>query len=240
MVGNFKGGVGKTVSAVTLTHALTLLKKKTLLVDVDPQGNASNWIEPENIKYELSDVISSKCSFQEAIIKTAQEFDMVITFPDGDLRNVSETEINKKPFLFDDMFLSVNDIYDYIIVDTSPSFSPLERSVCLAVDEVICPVELEFFAIDGLGQFNNKIQELNKNWRKDILLEKIILTKNNKSYSRHKILHEIISRKAGYKFYLIRQDTLIAESIGLNKTIYERNKKAKSAVDYMKIAKELI
>jgi chromosome partitioning protein len=240
MLGNLKGGVGKTVSTVSLSHALTLIGKRVLLVDADPQGNSSNWLEPEGISFELADIITKKYYFPEAIVKTKQNFDMVVTFPDGDLRNASETEINKKPFLFEDMFSTVVNDYEFLLVDTSPSFSPLERGICLAVDEVICPVELEFFAVDGLGQFDKDIQELNKNWRKNTKLEKIILTKENKSYSRHRILQETIVQKAGYKFYVVRQDALIAESIGLNKTIFERNSNAKSAIDYMNIAREMV
>ena len=240
MLGNFKGGVGKTVSVVSLAHALTLLSQRVLLVDADPQGNSSNWLEPNDISFELADVIVHKCNFPDAIVKIKQGFNIVVTFPDGDLRNVSETELNKKPFLFEDMFSTVESDYDFLLVDTSPSFSPLERSICLASDEVICPVELEFFAVDGLGQFDRDIQELNRNWRRNTKLEKIILTKENKSYSRHKLLQDTIIKKSGYEFYIVRQDALIAESIGLNKTIFERNKNAKSAIDYMNIAKEML
>ncbi len=240
MLGNFKGGVGKSVIVVSLSHALTLLGQRVLLVDADPQGNSSSWLEPENITFELADVIIQKCNLSEAIIKTKQGFDMVVTFPDGDLRNVSETELNKKPFLFEDIFSAVENDYDFFLVDTSPSFSPLERGICLTVDEVICPVELEFFAVDGLGQFDKNVQELNRNWRRDTILNKIILTKENNSYSRHKVLLETITQKTGYAFYVVRQDALIAESIGLNQTIFERNKNAKSAIDYMNIAREMI
>jgi len=239
MIGNFKGGVGKTVSAVSLAHALTLLKKKILLIDADPQGNSSNWLEPENIEFELADIISGKAEVKKAIVKTKQNFDLIPTFPDGDLRNVAEAELNKKPYIFDDIFSELKNDYDYAIVDTSPSFSPLERAVCLAVDEVICPVELEFFAVDGLGQFDKNVQELNKNWRRNVKLEKILLTKENKSYSRHKLLFDEITKSKGYKFFVVRQDALIAESIGLNCTIFERDKNAKSATDYMSIAKGL-
>ncbi len=239
MLGNFKGGVGKTVSCVSITHALSTLNKRTLLIDADPQGNSSNWVEPEGIQFELADIIDGKCNAQDAILKTAKGFDMIITFPDGDLRHISETELIKKPFMFEDIFSSVDGQYDYILVDTSPSFSPLERSIALAVDEVICPVELEFFAVDGLGQFDKNIQELNRNWRRDTKLDKIILTKENKSYSRHKLLLEQIQQKKGYEFFVVRQDALIAESIGLNVTIFERDKNAKSAKDYMKIAEAL-
>jgi chromosome partitioning protein len=240
MLGNFKGGVGKTVSVVSLAHALKLLNQRVLLVDADPQGNSSNWLEPDGISFELADVIVQKCDFPDAIVETKQGFNIVATFPDGDLRNVSETELNKKPFLFEDMFSTVESDYDFLLVDTSPSFSPLERSICLAADEVICPVELEFFAVDGLGQFDRDIQVLNKNWRRNTKLEKIILTKENKSYSRHKLLQNTIIKKSGYKFYIVRQDALIAESIGLNKTIFERNKNAKSAIDYMNIARGML
>lgn len=240
MIGNSKGGTGKSVSSVSLSHALAIQKQRVLLVDADPQGNSSNWLEPSDIEYELADVIGGKTTFEKAIVKASQGFDMVVTFPDGDLRGESESELPKKPFLFEDFFSKIENEYDYLIVDTSPSFSPLERSVCIAVDEVICPVELEFFAVDGLGQFDKNIQNLNENWRKNIKLDKIILTKENKSYSRHKLLLEILKKKKGYSFFTVRQDALMAECIGLNKTIFDRDRRAKSAVDYMKIAQGII
>lgn len=240
MFGNKKGGVGKTVSAVSIAHALTLLGKKVLLVDADPQGNSSRWLQPDLARIELADVIVGKSNLKKAIVKTVQGFDMVVTFPDGDLIKNTEAELSSQPFLFDDIFSTVEGEYDFLFVDTSPSFSPLERGVCTACDEVICPVELEFFAVDGFGQFDEDIRKLDKSMRKKTLINKILLTKQNKSYSRHKILQDKISSKKGYTFYPVRQDALIAETIGLNKTIFERNDKAKSAIDYMNIAKELI
>lgn len=240
MFGNEKGGVGKTVSAVSIAHALTLLGKRVLLVDADPQGNSSRWLQPPNAKIELADVIAKKTSFDKAITKTEQGFDMVVTFPDGDLRKQTEAELSSEPFLFDDLFAKVNGQYDFLIADTSPAFSPLERGICTACDEVMCPVELEFFAVDGLGQFDQDIRKLDKSMRKKTLLNKIILTKENRSYSRHKLLHKKITENKGYEFFSVRQDSLIAETIGLNQTIFERNNKAKSAVDYMKIAKGMI
>lgn len=240
MVGNFKGGTTKSVSAVSISHSLNILGASVLLIDADPQGNISNWLEPSDIQYELADIISRKTSSTNAIVKTKQGFDMIVTFPDGDLRNVAESELSKKPFIFEDIFSEIEKNYDFIIVDTSPSFSPLERSICLAVNEVLCPVELEFFAVDGFGQFDRSIQELNKNWRKNTKLNKILLTKVNYSFSRHKLLLDEIKKKSGYTFYTVRQDSLIAECIGLKQTIFERDKEAKSAIDYMTIAKELI
>jgi len=236
MIGNFKGGTGKTVSSVSIAHALILKGKRILLIDADPQGNSSNWIEPKGIEYELADIISGKISIDQAIITTKQGFDMIITFPDGDLRRIAESQLIQKPYAIADMLETLGNKYDFIIVDTSPAFSPLERSIALAVDEVIVPVELEFFAVDGLGQFDKNIQELNKNWRSKIKINMILLTKYNKSFSRHNILLKRITQNQGYNFYTIRQDAIIAESIGLNQTIYDRDSQAKSAVDYMNVA----
>lgn len=161
-----KGGVGKTTLSGTVAFELSH-KGKTLLVDCDPQGNASDWFV-EKMDYELADVLSGKIHVQKALVNAAPGLDILPTLGlDGGLRLYGETKLNDEPFIFCDLFEEVKEMgFDYVVADLSPGMGRLEKSVLMACDEAITPMTPEHFSLKGISAFSNELAKLKKAMRR--------------------------------------------------------------------------
>lgn len=157
-----KGGTGKTSISVSVASQLAVDGKKTLFIDADPQGNATGWILKE-LNHELADVLFNSCQVEEAIQGTS--IDNLFILPTaglgGDLRLYAETKASQKPFIIKQLLPKLEALgFEYVIIDTSPAFSPLEKSCFLASDEVIPVMQIDIFSTDGLSVFSRMIEEL--------------------------------------------------------------------------------
>ena len=155
-----KGGVGKTTISGTLACQSALDGFKTLLIDVDPQGNASSWFLKKTPKYELADVVQGRCYINDAIVPVDQVKNLYLlpTFGIGGvLKNYSETKLSEEPFVLQDLVNELTKDFDHIILDLSPGLGRLERSAIIASDEVITPMTPEVFSLDGLEIFIDEL-----------------------------------------------------------------------------------
>lgn len=161
-----KGGVGKTTLSGTIAYELSL-KGKTLLIDCDPQGDASSWFLSE-AQYDLSDVLTGKVSVDNAIITIAENFHILPTFGiDGDLKLYGETKLNDEPFVFCDLFEEIEKLgYEYVIVDLSPGMGRLEKAILTACDKVITPMTPEHFSLNGITIFSSELVKIKKTMRR--------------------------------------------------------------------------
>ena len=170
-----KGGTGKTSISISVASQLAIDGKKTLFIDADPQGNGTGWIIKE-LKKELADVLFNSCQVEEAIQTTSIEnlFIMPTAGLGGDLRLYGETKASQKPYAIKQLLPKLEALgFEYVIIDTSPAFSPLEKSCFLASDEVIPVMQIDIFSADGLGVFTQLIGDL----RKDFETEKPAMTR---------------------------------------------------------------
>ena len=170
-----KGGTGKTSISISVASQLAIDGKKTLFIDADPQGNGTCWIIKE-LKKELADVLFNSCQVEEAIQTTSIEnlFIMPTAGLGGDLRLYGETKASQKPYAIKQLLPKLEALgFEYVIIDTSPAFSPLEKSCFLASDEVIPVMQIDIFSADGLGVFSQLIGDL----RKDFETEKPAITR---------------------------------------------------------------
>lgn len=157
-----KGGTGKTSISVSVASQLAMDGYKTLFIDADPQGNATGWVL-KDLRHELADVLFSACPVTEAIHQTS--IDNLSIMPTaglgGDLRLFAETKANQKPFAVKQMLTQLAPLgFQYVIMDTSPAFSPLEKACFLASDEVIPVLQIDIFSTDGINIFTNFMQTL--------------------------------------------------------------------------------
>ena len=155
-----KGGTGKTSTAVSVATELAK-KHKVVLIDADPQGNASAWYNNE-LTAELSDVLTNKAGIGEALISTGIKnlFMIPTAGVGGGLNAYQKTEANGKPEAMLDVTDELAKAFDFCIIDTSPHFEPLEESCFIASDEIVPVMMIDRFSFDGLEIFMSNLQDL--------------------------------------------------------------------------------
>jgi len=209
-----KGGVGKTTISGTLACQSALEGFKTLLVDVDPQGNASSWFLKETPKFELADVVQGKCFAAEAIVAVSRipNFYILPTFGiGGSLKNYSETRLSEEPYVLQDLIKELSLDYEHILLDLSPGLGRLERSALIAVDEVVTPMTPEVFSLDGLEIFIAELGRFKKNLRSIVKHSRIIINSFDERITQHRDIFEAAS-KGAFEVYKIPVDPLFRKS----------------------------
>lgn len=247
---NKKGGSAKTTTAVTLATILGELDKKVLLVDIDPQCNATSLMNIQKPQYTINNLFverSSKIDYEYvkkciyeteyknvSLIPGDEDLDITIDQISVDMTRIPQL-ILKKSFDY------IESDYDFIIVDNTPYFNLLTRNALCSSEQVIIPVDCDGFSYDGLSKLIEKVintkEELNPNL--DIL--GIFLTKVNKRTNLFKSLNAGYYEQVGDKFMqtYIRQDNKVRESNTLYKPLPYYDKKSKALEDYMKLLLEL-
>jgi chromosome partitioning protein len=196
-----KGGVGKTSLSVTLAAELAAKDTgKVLLVDADPQGNASAWIGPQLLDCELSDVLTQKRTLQEAVIKTG--FPGLFILPtaglDGGLNAFIQGAIKDDPFCIKHLLRDIAKRgFQYTVIDLSPGWDLLGRAVAYASDEIITPIIGDSFAADGLQIFSTNLKDLREKMDTTAAYRRIIVNAVNRRIPQNVKLLETIQAGAG-------------------------------------------
>lgn len=207
-----KGGVGKTSLSVTLATELSTLGK-TILIDADPQGNATTWIYSNNIKYELADILNEQIDTLHAIQGTPIQDLFIIPTAGlgGDLRQYQKSKASSAPYAIQDVIDALEPHFDYCIIDTCPSFDPLNEAVFLASDEILTVLQFNEFSKDGLQIFIQNLVDAKKRLRipsTKAIQNKIILNaKDDRIKQQDDILNYMKNLEtAGYKLFIIPVD----------------------------------
>jgi chromosome partitioning protein len=242
---NQKGGVGKTTTAINLSSSLASYGKEVLLVDSDPQGNASTGLgimhsERKNTVYEA---IIGKCLANDAIIKTdVKHLDIMPSSVDLSACEIELIEVKKREFLLKNLLKSVSKNYDCIIIDCPPSLGILTVNALTASDSILIPMQCEFFSLEGLSHLLTSLEMVKENINRDLQISGIILTMHDK---RNKLTEQVeldvrnFLKDKVFKTSIPRNVKLSeAPSHGLPATIYD--KKCSGSIAYFELAKEVI
>ncbi|MBU1566795.1 MAG: AAA family ATPase [Proteobacteria bacterium] len=244
-IANQKGGVGKTTSAINLSAALSFHKKRTLLVDSDPQGNASSGIGIKNKKLglHLYHAFSSNCKANDIIIHTAVDnLDVIpsnidLVAVEIEMINFEKRESRLKNFL--DPLVTQ---YDYIIIDCPPSLGFLTLNALTAANSVLIPMQCEYFAMEGLAQLVKTIRSVKKQFNPTLFVEGLVLTmfdKRNKL--TYQVAHEIKNHFNTQLFEtVIPRNVRLSESPSHGQSIFDYDNQSSGAAAYLNLAKEFL
>jgi len=212
---NAKGGVGKTTVATNVAY-LASRSSRVCLIDADPQGSATAYlVKAKGYQYELADVLVSDgaVTVQSVIITLEPRLCLLPTKGlTGGLKGYGETKLIQEPLVFDDLNEILRGLgFDLVIYDLSPGLSQLERCVILAADEVVIPVEGEYFSIEGLEAAGTAVDTINRKFKREVSHRRLVVNKVNASMRRHTASLEEY-RKLPFEVYVIPQESKLAEA----------------------------
>ena len=242
-IANQKGGVGKTTTVVNLSTALASIDKKVLLIDMDPQYNSSMSFNSYDPKLSIYKVFSNLININEAIQKTQiPNLNVISACEDLAAAEYELADDDNRNYLLQSYINGIENKYDYIFIDTPPTLGLLTISSLTASDEVLIPVQCEFFALEGLSKLIKTIDMVKLNLNSNLKLNGIILT----MYDKRNSLSALIENEAReyfnttvYKFNVPRNVTLSeAPSHGLPAIIYDL--KCSGSQAYIALAKEFL
>jgi len=242
---NQKGGVGKTTTAVNLATYLSSLGKSVLLVDLDPQGNASSGLglDTRNLNRTLYHSLISRIHPKDVIVKNKNNgLSLLPSNQELSGAAVELVGLDKREFRLKKILNEVADDYDFIIIDSPPSLGLLTINGLVASDEVIVPVQTEYFALEGLGQLLNTIDLVKENLQPDLSITGIVLTMYDK---RNRLARQVVKEVKRYFpdnvfDSVIPRTVRLAEAPSFGKSILHFDQFNKGARAYKQLAKEVI
>ena len=239
---NQKGGVGKTTSCVNLCAALHAMGRRVLLVDCDPQGNASSGMGvPKASRPNTYDILINETAAVDCIRHTDYS-DVIPTGKELAAASVELIGTDKREFVLKNALMTLFTDYDYIFIDCPPSLELLTINALVAADSVLIPMQCEYYALEGLSQLMITIRKIKQLYNPELEICGILITMFN---GRLILTMQVISELKKYysdKLFKtpVSRNVKLSEAPSFGKPVYYHDKSSKGAVEYLEVAKELI
>ena len=244
-IANQKGGVGKTTTSVNLAASLGVLEKKVLLIDADPQANASSGlgIDVENVTVGTYQVLEHSNSPAEAILScSAPNVSVIAAHIDLVAIEIELVDKENREYMLKQALASIKDDYDYILIDCAPSLGLLTLNALTAADSVVIPIQCEYYALEGLGKLLNTIKSVQKIHNPQLDIECLLLTMfDSRLRLSNQVVEEVQKHFNDMVFKTIIQRTVkLSEAPSYGESIINYDATSKGATNYLHLAQEII
>ncbi|HSI70992.1 MAG TPA: AAA family ATPase [Gillisia sp.] len=244
-IANQKGGVGKTTTSVNLAASLGVLEKKVLLIDADPQANATSGlgINVEEVEFGTYQLLEHSIKAEEAIMKTnSPNLDIIPAHIDLVAIEIELVDMDEREYMLKKAIEHLKESYDYILIDCAPSLGLLTLNALTASDSVIIPIQCEYFALEGLGKLLNTIKSVQKIHNKTLDIEGLLLTMyDSRLRLSNQVVEEVQKHFNEMVFTtIIQRNVRLSEAPSYGESIINYDAGSKGATNYLSLAHEII
>jgi chromosome partitioning protein len=244
-IANQKGGVGKTTTAVNLGAALGVLEKKVLLIDADPQANATSGlgVDVQSVKYGTYQLLEHSISVEDAILSTdSPNLDLIPSHIDLVASEIELVDKASREYMLKKVLNDSINQYDYVLLDCAPSLGLITLNSLVAADAVIIPIQCEYFALEGLGKLLNTIKSVQKIHNKDLDIEGLLLTMYDTRLRLSNQVVEEVKKHFGKMVFktIIQRNIRLSEAPSFGEDIISYDASSRGAKSYLSLGSEII
>ena len=244
-VANQKGGVGKTTTAVNLAASLGVLEQSVLLIDADPQANATSGLgfDPDNVTIGTYQAIEHEALIKDIVQKTeTPNVDLLPAHLDLVAIEIELVDKDRREYMLKKAIESVKDQYDYIVIDCAPSLGLITLNALTAADSVIIPIQCEYFALEGLGKLLNTVRKIQQLHNPDLEIEGLLLTMYDyRLRLSNQVVDEVRTHFEKMVFStIISRNVRLSEAPSFGESILMYDATSTGAVNYLNFAREFL